>query len=141
MMRKLPDWQILLHKFLTKNRDREFGWGTWDCCTFCNEALKVISGQSVIPPQLQWSNECEAMEKVQKYGRTFSNAIKKAARAAGLKPVDVKQITAGDLVVYQNENEEVCGICDGFSLLSPSDIGYAFSRCEKARLAWRVPDG
>lgn len=140
-MQKVPDWQILLHKFLTANRSREFGWGTWDCCTFANDALRVISGQSVIPPELTWSNEREAMEKVQKYGRTFANAIKKAARAAGLVPVDVKHITAGDLVIYQNDNEEVCGICDGFSLLSPSDEGYAFSRCEKARLAWRVPDG
>ena len=140
-MNKLPDWQIRLHAFLTENRDRQFGWGTWDCCIFANEAIKSISGVNVLPKELQWSNESEAMLAIQHYGRTFANAIKLATRSAGLQVVDIQHVTAGDLCVYVNGNEELCGICDGFALLSPTDQGYEFSDTSTARLAWRVPDG
>ena len=140
-MRKVADWQMRLHSFLTANRDREFSWGKWDCCVFANEAIKSISGEDVLPAQLKWSSETEAMQAIQDYGRTFANAIKLAARSAGLQIIDVQQITAGDLCVYVNGNEELCGICDGFALLSPTDQGYEFSDTATARLAWRVPDG
>ena len=140
-MIKLANWQTHLHHYLSANKNREFAWGDWDCCVFANGALKAISGLSVMPPELQWRNESEAMTAIQDYGRTFANAIKMACRSAGLEPIDVQQITAGDLCVYMNDNEELCGICDGFALISPSDHGYAFNKCETARLAWRVPDG
>ena len=54
---------------------------------------------------------------------------------------DNAQITAGDLCVYMNDNEEVCGICDGYALVSPAEQGYAFNRCDTVRIAWRVPNG
>lgn len=139
-MRKLSDWQIHFHKYLSENKKRDFQWGDWDCITFANGALKAISGVDVMPPELKWRNENEAMEAIQDYGRTFANAVKKACRSAGLEPVDVKYITAGDICVYMNDNEELCGICDGFALISPSDTGYAFNKCSTARLAWRVPN-
>tara|TARA_Y100000114_G_scaffold77252_1_gene70953 strand:- start:565 stop:987 length:423 start_codon:yes stop_codon:yes gene_type:complete len=140
-MIKLPDWQIHLHNYLRDNRDRDFKWGDWDCCVFADGAIHSISGVHVIPEELKWTNESDAMESIQKYGRTFANAIKKAARASGLEPIDNAQITAGDLCVYMNDNEEVCGICDGYALVSPAEQGYAFNRCDTVRIAWRVPNG
>ena len=140
-MKKLPDWQIHLHQYLTENRDRDFMWGTWDCCIFSDGALHAISGRHVIPSELRWGSEATAMKAISEYGRTFANALKKACREAGLIPVDVAQITAGDLCIYTDANEELCGICDGYALLTPSEEGYAFNKCELARIAWRVPDG
>ena len=139
-MKKLVGWQTLLHHYLSENKNREFAWGDWDCCTFANGAIKAITGSSVLPPELSWQNESEAMEAIHSYGRTFANAIKMACRAAGLEPIDVQHITAGDICVYMNDNEELCGICDGFTLISPADQGYAFTKCDAARLAWRVPE-
>ena len=140
-MIKVPEWQTKLHQYLTENRDRDFVWGEWDCCIFSDGAIHAISGKHVIPSELRWGNESDAFESITEYGRTFANAIKKAARGAGLEPIDVSQITAGDLAVYMNNNEELCGICDGYALISPADDGYAFNKCDTARIAWRVPDG
>jgi len=141
MITKLADWQIYLHRYLSENKNRDFEWGDWDCIIFANGALKAISGANVMPSELEWRNEQEAIEAIHAYGRTFANSIKMACKNAGLERIDVQQITAGDLCIYMNDNEELCGICDGFALISPSDNGYAFNKCDTARLAWRIPNG
>ena len=140
-MKRLPDWDIKLAEFLKKNRERDFEWGTWDCCIFANACLKEISGQDVIPKSLKWKDEKTAYKAIKDYGETLDKALEKAALAAGMEPIEVQYVTTGDLVVVMDDNKPVAGISDGSRVMSPSDGGYAFSLPSLIEKAWRVPYG
>lgn len=140
-MKRLPDWDIKLSEFLKENRERDFEWGTWDCCIFANACLKTICGKDVIPKTLKWKDEKTAYKAIKDYGGTLDKALEKAALAAGMEPVDINFVTTGDLVVVMNDNKPVAGISDGSRIMSPTDGGYAFSLPSTIEKAWRIPYG
>lgn len=141
MMNKLEQWEIKLSDLLKENRERDFEWGTWDCCMFANACLEAISGKGIIPDEMKWDSELSAFKAIKDYGGTLDKALEKAALAAGMVPVKVQYVTTGDLVVIMDNNKPVAGISDGSRIMSPSDGGYAFSLPSKIEAAWRIPDG
>jgi len=140
-MKKLEQWEIRLSNLLKENRERDFEWGTWDCCIFANACVEAISGKRVIPDNLKWDSELSAFKAIKQYAGTLDKALEKAAKAAGMVPVKLQYVTTGDLVVIMDDNKPVAGISDGARIMSPSDGGYVFSLPSKIEAAWRVPDG
>ena len=139
-MNKLPEWQRLLHEFLSDNKNRNFEWGSWDCCKMADSAMRAISGESVIPDELDWHDESSAMKAISEDGGTLKDSIEKAAKEKGLIPIDLNHIQAGDLCVFLSDNKEVAGLCDGYAALSPTDGGFAFNAIDTVQAAWRIPD-
>ena len=136
-MKKKVDWQIDFNKFIEKNFDKPFEWGKWDCCLFSDACIKAITGESLIPKQLVWSDEKSAIQAITGYGKTLKNSISKAAKKKKLQKVDINYLQKGDLVVIDN-NGQVCGIYDGSKTIGPNDEGIAAISGSKILAAWRI---
>ena len=139
-MIKKADWNILFDDFITKNRFVPFAWGSWDCCKFSNAVIKAMTGEDLIPKELKWKNEEEAMKSIEKYGKTLSKSIEKACKTKGVQKVDKAFMQKGDLVVYKEESELV-GISDGFKVLTPSDEMVIAKQNVNIISVWRISDG
>ena len=139
-MIKKADWSIEFDNFITKNRFKGFEWGTWDCCKFANACIKAITGEDLIPKELSWKNEAEAMKSIKEYGKTLSKSIEKACKSKGVQKIDKAFIQKGDLVVYKEESELV-GISDGFKVLTPTDDMVVAKQNVDIISVWRIPNG
>ena len=139
-MEKLNDWQPLLTQCLEENRLKPFEWGSWDCCKFADTCIKAMTGESLIPKKLKWTDEESAMKAINDYGKDLNGSIAKAAKAKGLQQVDDNHRQRGDLMVIRQESQLV-GICDGIKVLGPSESGMAVIPYEEVLSVWRIPNG
>lgn len=137
-MKKLAGWEQRFHEFLISNRRRPFAWGEWDCCIFTNAAVKSITGENLIPSELQWKDEESAMQAIEKYGKTLTRSVAKAAKAAGLTTVHPADVQKGDVVIIKEMGGRVAGICDGHAVLCPSDDGYTYRSKGLAHRVFRI---
>lgn len=137
-MRKKEDWKLQFHQFLKQNKDRSFSWGAWDCCKFTNAAVVAMTGKDLIPSELQWVDEKTAMEAIRDYGKTLGRSVQKAAKAAGLAEIRCSEASLGDVVVIKEDGGEVAGICDGHSVVCPSDGGYTYRPKAQAHKVFRI---
>ena len=140
MLTKKTDWNILLDEFIAKNRFKGFAWGSWDCCKFANACIKAMTGKDLIPKELKWKTEAEAMRSIKEYGKTLSKSIAKACKEKGVMQVDKAFMQKGDLVVYK-EQSELVGISDGFKVLTPSDDMVVAKQNVEIISVWRVSNG
>jgi len=136
-MKKKEDWEIKFHDFVFKNKDRPFAWGKWDCCIFSNECIKAMTGKNLIPKELTWKDEETAMKSIKEYGGTLLKSIDKACKKNKIKSIDKNFISKGDLVVFKEETQ-LAGICDGFSILGPTDDGISVKKDVDVLKVWRI---
>ena len=120
-MKKLPNWEPMFHDFV-KHNNYPFVWGRNDCCKFSNAVIKQITGQDLIPKKLDWHDE---------------TSIEKACNAKDVGEIDKAFMTCGDLVVYEQNNTHLVGMCNGFGILTPTDDGVAVLDCDLAYRVWR----
>ena len=139
-MKKKDDWQILFDEFIETNRFKGFKWGSWDCCKFSNSCIKVMTGEDLIPKELSWKNEKEAMKSIKEYGGTLAKSIAKACKIKEVQEVDQSYMQKGDLVVYKEESELV-GITDGCKVITPTDGGLAVKQNVEILSVWRISNG
>jgi hypothetical protein len=137
---KKADWSMEFDNFITKNRFKGFKWGSWDCCKFSNACIKAMTGEDLIPKELKWKNEAEAMKSIKEYGKTLAKSIEKACKSQGVQKIDKAFMQKGDLVVYKEESELV-GISDGFKVLSPTDDMVIAKQNVDIISVWRIPNG
>ena len=137
MLTKKNNWKSLFDNFIENNRFKPFIWGSWDCCKFSNAVIKEMTGEDLIPKELKWKNEKEAMESIKNYGGTMSKSIAKACKAKGVTQVDKAYMQKGDLIVYK-EQEELVGVTDGSKVLTPSDDMVVAKQDVNILSVWRV---
>lgn len=139
-MKKKVNWDKDFNLFLHKHANRGFAWGSWDCCIFSNEMIKAITGESVIPKSWKWKNEKEAMASIKKHGKGkgLAHAIDLATKnIKGIKEIGKAFVTKGDLVVYKEESE-LCGIHDGYAVLTPTDDAIGVKQDVNIVKVWRI---
>lgn len=136
-MKKKTDWNIQLQAVLDQHHDKPFDWGSWDCCKFADACIKAMTGESLIPKTLKWTDEKSAMEAIKKYGKDLNGSIAKAAKAKGLSAIALSYMQRGDLVVIKQESQLV-GIFDGFKVLGPSETGVTVVPYEEILSVWRI---
>lgn len=136
-MKKKASWYDDLFIYLEENKDKQFKWGTWDCCRFSNGAIKAMTGKTMIPKGIRWTSKVSALKAIKKYGGSLVKSIEKACKNKGLTNIKPAFITAGDLVVYDGSDINV-GICDGMNIVCVTDDGYTILPNEKAIKVWRI---
>lgn len=136
-MKKIINWEISFDAFIHNNRNESFAWGTWDCCKFSNALIKEITKEDLIPKSLKWKDEKSAMKAIKTYNKTLLKSIEKACESKGVKEIDKKYMTKGDLVVYKEESELV-GISDGMNVLTPTDDGIGVKNNVEILKVWRI---
>ena len=109
-MKKLPNWEPMFHDFV-KHNNSPFEWGQNDCCKFSNALIKQITGKDLIP--------------------------KKLCNEKGVGEINKAFMTCGDLVVYEQNDSSLVGMCDGFGILTPTDDGIGVVNSDLAYRVWR----
>jgi hypothetical protein len=135
-MKKKADWQIIFDSFL-ENNNQPFAWGSNDCCKFSNKVIKEITGQDLIPKKLKWKDEKSALKAIESYGGDLETSIEKACNEKNVGEIDKAFMTCGDLVLYEQKNSMLVGMCNGFGILTPTDDGIGVVDCDLAYRVWR----
>ena len=91
----------------------------------------------MIPKSLNWKDEKTAMKSIAKYGGDLLNSIKKACISKKVNQINPAFMSKGDLVVYKEESQLV-GICDGFSILTPTDDCLSVKTNVEILGVWRI---
>jgi|TARA_R110002153_G_scaffold92173_1_gene224000 hypothetical protein len=138
MANRLPDWEERYHAFMIENKDRDFQWGEWDCVKFADAAFEAMTGEALIPPELEWHDEASANEAIKSYGKTLLKSLAKGTKLKGLKVIQKQYIAKGDIVVFEVDGKQVTGVCDGYAIISPSDGGYSFKDNDLAIKVFRI---
>jgi len=138
MARKLPDWEERYHAFMIENKDRDFQWGEWDCVKFADAAFEAMTGEALIPPELEWHDEESAQEAISGYGKTLLKSMMKGVKLKGLYVIEKSFIAKGDIVVFKVDDKQVTGVCDGYAIISPSDGGFTFRNNDLAIKVFRI---
>jgi hypothetical protein len=138
LITKKNNWRVLLNEFFVQNKSRSFEWGKWDCCKFTNAAVVAMTGDDLIPEELKWTDEKSAMQAIKKYGKTLGLSVQKAANAAGLQMVRPDEVALGDVVVIKDNGGQVAGVCDGHSIVCPTDGGYTHKPIVQAHKVFRI---
>ena len=136
-MKKKDDWQSDLFKFIDEVYTKPFVWAKWDCCTFSDACIKIMTGKSLIPKTLKWKDEETAMKSIKEYGGTLGKSLDKAAKAQNLTKIKPVFLQCGDLVIWKEESE-MCGIYDGQAILCPSDDCLEIKPTQLALHGWRI---
>ena len=136
-MKKRANWQPMFHDFV-KHNNFPFVWGRNDCCKFSNAVIKQITGEDLIPKKLKWHDEESAMKAIASYGGDLETSIEKACNEKGVGEINKAFMTCGDLVVYEQNNSHLVGICNGFGILTPTDDGISVVDCALAHRVWRI---
>ncbi len=139
-MKKKDDWQLLFDEFIETNRVKGLKCGSCDVCKLSKAGIKAITGEDLIPKELSWKNEKEAMKSIKKYGGTLAKSIAKACKIKGVVEIDKAYMQKGDLVVYKEESELV-GITDGCKVITPTDGGLAIKQNVEILSVWRISNG
>jgi|TARA_R100000084_G_scaffold104648_3_gene61440 hypothetical protein len=138
-MYKTSDWNANLFDFIDKNKNKPFEWGSWDCCKFTDAAIKVITGESLIPTELSWDSKLSAYKAIKDYGGDLLGSFEKACNAKKLTSLHLNYFTCGDVCVFKGEEEgQLVGFSDGFHILGVNDTGITTEPHSKAIKAWRI---
>ena len=138
-MKKLPQWDTKLFAFINSNTERAFAWGKWDCCIFAVEGIKAMTGKEMI--KIEWQDKKGAFKFIADNGRTLNKVTSKYAKKAGISTIDKNFITAGDIVLLEdnfNDNEELIGICTGNLIACVSEEGITYRENSRAKKVWRL---
>lgn len=137
-MHKKKDWQTQFNIFVEDNMNKPFVWGEWDCCIFSNSCIKAMTGENLIPKELEWKDKETAYKTITSFGKTLKNSIRIACLKKQLTKIDSNYLQKGDLVIIDSNGDEVCGMYDGSKTIGPSDTGICAISGNKIIEGWRV---
>lgn len=138
---KIDGWMYEFDMFIERAYQKDFEWGSWDCCKFADACLVAISDKdSYIPKSLSWTDEASALKSIKKYGGTLNKSIAKAFKGK-LFEVDKLSMMKGDLVVFKEETQLV-GMTDGVKIIGPTKGGLAYKQPSRVDIlsVWRLPN-
>jgi hypothetical protein len=98
-----------------------------------------MTGEQIL--KKSWSNKKEALMFIKENGKTLKEVASKYLKKAGLSTLDKAFITAGDIVLLEdseNNFEELMGVCTGNLIVCITDYGYAYRDNHVAKKVWRI---
>lgn len=147
-MQRLRDWQERLAACLAERSDREFGWGTHDCCMFAADCVDACTGTDPAADlRGTYADIAGALEVVQAQGGLPAIAAARLGEeiAPALAQVgDVGVLPAmprheGDPLVQAFPH--MLAVWSGAMWLAPWETGYVALPAEQALQAWRIVSG
>jgi hypothetical protein len=110
--RRVIEWKTILKETIENNRNRNFAWGTFDCCLFPAICVDAMTGSNFVEElKSHYSNKKEALEWIKEAGGLDAIVSSYLGDA-----VDPAFIGKGDVVMI-NGNPAL-GIFDGRHVLA-----------------------
>lgn len=137
-MKLRDDWRERLAGFLEHNRERPFRWGSWDCCLFVSDAVRVMTGVDMAGPMRGTYHTAHgAFCAVRGQLEIFASIM---ARRHGLdERVRVRDAEPGDIVLARIDGRDTLGVVAPNRLpVFVTDRGLAAQSLGVARRVWRI---
>lgn len=133
-MKRYPDWDKRLSKYINEMLHVPFEWGTNDCVLFAAKGIEALTGENLYGHYPKYTTEFGARRIIQEAGglqqlidRNLPNVY-----------TSYLQAKRGDLVLVKHNGMEHIGlVCDcGMKIAAPSDHGLTFYILSKAVRGW-----
>jgi len=100
-MKRLPDWEKLLHEEIESARRKQFQWGVFDCALFACDCVRAMTG---VDPAVEFRGKYadEAGAEQMMLGKRLGKFAHSIAMANGMPPVFSTYARRGDLVIANN---------------------------------------
>ena len=138
-MYKQNNWHKGFWDFIDENKNKPFEWGTWDCCKFTDAMIQIMTGESLIPKELHWTDKKSAFVEIKRYGGDLLGAFAKSCKEKNILEINKNFIRCGDLCVYEGlEESYLVGFSDGINILGVDEKGITTEPHDKIVKAWRI---
>lgn len=129
---RLADWPVRLAACIEAARFVPFAWGVHDCCTFADDAVIAVTGQSRMAGlRGKYSTARGAAGVMRRHGgldgavtRMLGDPVPRARR--------------GDVVLFESLLGPALGVCVGPQIAARGPDGLVLLDMSAAQMAWRV---
>lgn len=129
-MRK-DNWPSYLNQFLSTVGP--FEWGKNDCCLFAANAVEAITGHDPAKQYRGYKTKLGAAKKLK--GQSIESVWTKEFG----EPINPKLLQRGDVVLFQNEQEQSVGVCLGIKFAAIAEEGLMMlDMQERAIMGWKI---
>lgn len=141
-MKRLPDWEARLRRFLESVQAKPFKWGEHDCCLMVCEAVGAMTAADLTGG---FRGEYDTEEGAKEFMRTrfgtesLEAVAETVSEGCEMKPVPVLEVEPGDVVVLRH-SRPMLGIVDlsREMIAALSDKGLLHVPKRFALRAWRI---
>jgi len=128
------DWLERMMSYVEASEEKEFVWGSCDCCLWVADAVQVMTGTDFADAfRGKYSSRRGAAAALRKYGGgTLDESIP-------LPTVGVAYAQRGDVMLVQTDDGPALGLCMGeLTAVKAKHAGIVYVRSYSCRLAWSV---
>jgi hypothetical protein len=119
---------VNLPEYIAANLEREFAWGSFDCCTFAGTWVQLATGIDHLAGLPPWRSQIGAARALKAAGGL------EAAIDRALNRIHPHMAKDGDIALQGN----TVWIFTGPHLVAPGESGLVFIDRTKAECAWSI---
>lgn len=143
MLVRRSDWALALEAFLFEAQNRKFHYGSWDCCLFVCDAIKVMTGTDPATPfRGRYDSRDEAERELLSFcgSRSVRAVAERVAATNAMTEIPVKFAGRGDVALVKRSRDYSLGLVDlsGRDLLIAGASGLARISQMRAVRAWKI---
>lgn len=128
---RLDSWEKNLNAYL--KTVGPFEWGKNDCCLFAANAVEAMTGVDPAKKYRGYKTKLGAAKKLKNIG--IEGAWTEVLNG---EPINPKLCRRGDVVLFQNGQEQSVGVCLGTTFAAIAEEGLIMLSMDNAIMGWRV---
>lgn len=113
---RLPGWERRFAELIESARDREWAWGTWDCCMFVCAAIQALTGKSCADAFAGRYRDRDGAEAILAERGGLLALAEEVAAKEGFAGISVTMARRGDVVLSSLLGRHTFGVCVGDSV-------------------------
>lgn len=138
-MTRVQNWETKLAKSIESMRNKQFAYGSFDCCRAAATVIESITGTDLMQG-LEYCSEDEAQSVIRSLGDDFCAAVSSIAEQHGLEPRSPEFASRGDLVVVDLNGQQIAGVIGTDARYAVCATHKGIKQVERNNIirAWRV---
>jgi hypothetical protein len=135
MIKRYDDWQLRFEKAVAENMNKPFEWGSHDCVLWGANAVLAITGYDAADGFRGTYDSALGAAKVLK---ELGGMEKLTTDKLGVEPVAAGYANVGDILLVNLEGQLTMAVCNGETMLAPSELCLVALPTLSALKTWKV---
>lgn len=131
-MKRIEGWEKRFAAYLRERKDMPFEWGSQDCASFCIDAIREITGETVY--NVEWTTALQAERASENEGGPLAAWTKRL----GPPSQNWRGLKRGDIGLVELDGRRIVMVCTGQTLCGPGPEGLEHLPLSRAIYAWVV---